>query len=45
MTTGEVWQFLQLSQKVALPDKQVPYLDNIGAILAIVQTIVQQFSS
>lgn len=45
VTTGEVWQFLQLSQKVALLDKQRYYLDNVGAILAIVQTIVQKFSS
>ncbi|MEH2086280.1 hypothetical protein [Nostoc sp.] len=45
VTTREVWQFLQLSQKVALLDQQRYYLDNVGAILAIVQTIVQQFSS
>ncbi|MEH1928806.1 hypothetical protein [Nostoc sp.] len=45
VTTGEVWQFLQLSQKVALLDQKRYYLDNVGAILAIVQTIVQQFSS
>lgn len=45
VTTGEVWQFLQLSQKVALLDKQRYYLDNVGAILTIVQTIVQKFSS
>jgi hypothetical protein len=43
VTTGEVWQFLQLSQKIAFVDQQRYYLDNVGAILAIVQTIFQQF--
>ncbi|MBU7586324.1 MAG: hypothetical protein KAF91_26255 [Nostoc sp. TH1S01] len=45
VTTGEVWQFLQLSQKIAFLDQQRYYLDNVGAILAIVQAIVQQFSN
>lgn len=45
VTTGEVWQFLQLSQKIAFVDQQRYYLDNVGAILAIVQTIFQKFSS
>ncbi|HEY9798994.1 MAG TPA: hypothetical protein V6D25_01445 [Leptolyngbyaceae cyanobacterium] len=44
VTTGEVWQFLQLSQKIAFIDQQRYYLDNVGAILAIVQTIVQQYN-
>ncbi|MCC5637338.1 hypothetical protein LC593_16005 [Nostoc sp. CHAB 5844] len=44
VTTGEVWQFLKLFQKIAFLDHQRYYLDNVGAILAIVQTIVQQFS-
>lgn len=45
VTTGEVWQFIKLSQKIAFLDQQRYYLDNVGAILAIVQTIVQQFSN
>ncbi|WP_189523289.1 hypothetical protein [Nostoc sp. PA-18-2419] len=45
VTTKKVCQLLQLSQKVALLDKQRYYLDNVEAILAIVQTIVQEFSN
>ena len=40
VTTGEVWQFLQLVDDVALIDDERRYLDNVGAILAVIQTIV-----
>jgi hypothetical protein len=40
VTTGEIWQFLQLLQKVVLIDEKRYYLDDIGRILAVIQAIV-----
>lgn len=40
VTTGEVWQFLELRDSVAVLDERRYYLDNIGDILAIIQAIV-----
>jgi hypothetical protein len=40
VTTGEVWQFLQLREPAALVDERRYYLDNVGLILAAVQAIV-----
>ncbi len=42
ITSGEVWQFLQLSHTVAFIDEQRYYLDNVGAILAVIHNIVSQ---
>lgn len=41
VTTGEVWQFLQLSESVALIDAQRYYLNAVGNILAVIQHIFE----
>jgi len=40
VTTGEVWQFLRLSDGLALIDGRRYYLDNVGAILANFRAII-----
>jgi hypothetical protein len=40
VTNAEVWQFLRLSGSVAGIDKRRYYIDNVGAILAVFQTIL-----
>lgn len=42
VTTGEVWQFLQLRGTDVLLDERRYYLDDIGSILSAIQTIVAQ---
>lgn len=42
VTTGEIWQFIELRDSVAVLDEQRYYLDNVGHILAAIQTIVAQ---
>jgi hypothetical protein len=42
VTTGEIWQFLRLTDSVVSMDEQRYYLDNIGIILAVVQHIIAQ---
>lgn len=42
VTTGEVWQFLRLSNSTALIDEQRYYLDNVGKILSAIQAIVSR---
>ena len=41
ITTGEVWQFLKLSQSTAWIDAQRYYLNSVSAILAAIHHIVQ----
>jgi hypothetical protein len=41
VTTGETWQFLRLVEKAALLNRQRYYLDNVGKILAVFQTICE----
>jgi hypothetical protein len=40
VTTGEVWQFLQLVEEEALIDSRRYYIDDVGAILSAIQAIV-----
>ena len=40
VTTGEVWQFLQLVDEEALIDNERHYLDNVGTILVAIQRMV-----
>jgi hypothetical protein len=40
VTTGEVWQFLQLVEAKAVIDRQRYYLDNVEGILAAIQEII-----
>ena len=42
VTTGEVWQFLSLREAVVLIDEKRYYLDDIGSILAAIQSIVAE---
>lgn len=42
VTTGEIWQFLRLWDKVALLEEQRYYLDHVGAILAVFQAMVAE---
>ena len=42
VTTGEVWQFLNLREAVVLMDVKRYYLDDIGSILAAIQSIVAE---
>lgn len=41
VTTGEVWQFLQLSQATAWLDTQRYYLNSVGKILAVLHQIFE----
>ena len=40
VTTGEIWQFLQLAASVVSLDERRYYLDDVGSILAVFQRIV-----
>jgi hypothetical protein len=40
VTTGEVWQFLQLTEKTAAIDRRRYYLDNVEGILAAILEII-----
>ena len=40
VTTGEVWQFLQLSDGTAMIDRRRYYLDNVEGILVAIQEII-----
>ena len=40
VTTGEVWQFMQLRGQIAFVDKRRFYLDDVGHILAAFQAIL-----
>jgi len=42
VTTGEIWQFLKLREAVVLIDEERYYLDDIGSILAVIQSIVAE---
>jgi hypothetical protein len=42
VTTGDVWRFLRLRDRVLLIDSEVHYLDNLPVILGILQIIVDQ---
>ena len=42
VTTGEIWQFLQLATSVVSLDERRYYLDDVGSILAVFQRIVAQ---
>lgn len=42
ITTGEVWQFLRLSQSTAWIDAQRYYLNSVTSILAAIHHIVQE---
>ena len=42
VTTGEAWQFLRLKGTEALMDRQRYYIDNVGIILGIIQTIAAE---
>jgi len=44
VTTGEAWQFLRLREAELAIDKERYYIDNIGAILAVFQAIIAEFS-
>lgn len=45
VTSGEVWQFLRLSDQVALIDSRRFFLDDVGRILAAIQAIVAEASA
>ncbi len=40
VTTGEVWQFLELTGDSAAIDRRRYYLDDVGGILGVIQAIV-----
>jgi hypothetical protein len=40
VTTGEVWQFLQLVEEIAVIDRRRYYLDDVEGILAAFQAII-----
>jgi hypothetical protein len=40
VTTGEVWQFLRLEDRIALIDRRRFYLDDVAGILSAIQAIV-----
>ena len=40
VTTGEVWQFLQLVESKAMIDRRIYYLDDLEGILAAIQEII-----
>jgi hypothetical protein len=40
VTNGEAWQFMRLSGSVAAIDRRRYYIDNVGGILAVFQTII-----
>lgn len=42
VTTGEIWQFLKLAGSTVSMDERRYYLDDIGGILAVIQSIVAQ---
>jgi hypothetical protein len=42
VTTGEAWQFLKLSGADILMDRQRFYIDNLGKILGVIQTIATE---
>ncbi|HRY14508.1 MAG TPA: hypothetical protein P5330_01375 [Candidatus Competibacteraceae bacterium] len=42
VTTGEDWQFLQLRETTVIIARQRLYIDNVGRILAVFQTIFEQ---
>lgn len=42
VTTGEIWQFLKLSDSLISMDEKRYYLDNIGSILSVIQSIIAQ---
>jgi hypothetical protein len=42
VTSGEAWQFLRLKGAVAAIDRSRYYIDNVGAILAVLQAIVSR---
>jgi hypothetical protein len=41
VTTGEDWQFLRLTDSVALLDSKRYYFDNVGGILGVLQAIIK----
>ena len=45
VTTGEAWQFLRLEEAVVLIDRKRYYIDNVGAILAVLQAIIGQIAA
>ena len=44
VTTGEAWQFLHLCDAALSLDRQRYYIDNVGAILAVIQAIIAKVS-
>ncbi|MBZ4195001.1 MAG: hypothetical protein LAE24_11960 [Candidatus Contendobacter sp.] len=42
ITTGEIWQFLRLTESVVSMDQRRFYLDDTGSILAAIQQMVAQ---
>ncbi len=42
VTTGEAWQFLRLSVTEALLERRRYYIDNVGLILAAIQSIINE---
>jgi hypothetical protein len=42
VTTGEAWQFLRLEPAAVSLDRPRYYIDNVGAILAVLQAIIHQ---
>jgi len=42
VTTGEAWQFLRLEPAAVSVDRARYYIDNLGAILAVLQAIISQ---
>jgi hypothetical protein len=42
VTTGEVWQFLRLEDRIALIDRRRFYLDDVAGILSAIQAIVRE---
>jgi hypothetical protein len=45
VTTGETWQFLRLTDQVALLDRDRYYLDNVPGILGALVAICNEFSA
>ena len=43
VTTGEAWQFLRLQESDLVIDRSRYYIDNVGAILAVFQAIIDEF--
>jgi hypothetical protein len=43
ITTGEAWQFLKLEPDLLIIDSDRYYINEVGAILAVLQAIVSQF--